>query len=112
MPVERTYTSEHALWGLWKIEEDESTLLTHVSAEKVSAKLTNPLKRIEFLAGRALIKSLLAQWNVPYRGLEKDSFGKPFLPGSSIHVSLSHSYPYVAAILHKIKKCRYRPRAT
>lgn len=103
MPVERTYTSEHALWGLWKIEEDESTLLTHVSAEKVSAKLTNPLKRIEFLAGRALIKSLLAQWNVPYRGLEKDSFGKPFLPGSSIHVSLSHSYPYVAAILHKIK---------
>lgn len=103
MPVERTYPSEHALWGLWKIEEDESTLLTNVPAEQVSATLTNPLKRIEFLAGRALIKNLLAEWNVTYRGLEKDPFGKPFLTGSSIHVSLSHSYPYVAAILHKTK---------
>jgi phosphopantetheinyl transferase len=61
------------------------------------------MKRLEFLAGRALIRSLMETWDLKYLGVEKDYFGKPFLTGSKFHVSLSHSYPYVAAILHKTK---------
>jgi phosphopantetheinyl transferase len=103
MPVERTHSTENSIWGLWRIDEDESSLTSPVPSDSVSASLTNPLKRLEFLAGRALIRSLLEMWNLEYFGVEKDCFGKPFLTGSKFHVSLSHSYPYVAAILHKTK---------
>jgi phosphopantetheinyl transferase len=36
---------------------------------------------------------------IEYAGIHKDSFGKPFLRNSSFHISLSHSYPFVAAQL-------------
>ena len=103
MPVERTFTSEESLWALWKIEEDVATLSKAVASEEPPATVTNPLKRLEFLAGRALIRHLAERWNLTYRGVEKDVFGKPYLSGSTCHISLSHSYPYVAAILHKDK---------
>lgn len=103
MPLERTYTSDDARWGIWKIEEEEASLVREVPFEQISPTIANPLKRLEFLAGRVLIKSLLESWGLKYQGLEKDLFGKPFLSGSSVHISLSHSYPYVAAVLDKKK---------
>ena len=103
MPVDRIYSASDSVWGLWRIQKDELSLATEVPNDIVPAALANPLKRLEFLAGRALIKSLLLRWNLYYQGLKKDPFGKPFLLGSDIHISLSHSYPYVAAILHRHK---------
>ena len=103
MPVERTHSTEDSIWGLWRIDEDEASLTSSIPSDQVSTSLTNPMKRLEFLAGRALIRSLMETWDLKYMGLEKDYFGKPFLTGSKFHVSLSHSYPYVAAILHKTK---------
>lgn len=104
MPVEQIYTSGHRLWGLWKIAEDETSLLAQVPLEKIPAALTNGLKRLEFLAGRVLIQSLMRQWDIAYKGIEKDTYGKPFLRASDVHISLSHSYPFVAAIMHRQKK--------
>lgn len=103
MPLERVYASGDPCWGLWRITEDETSLRQEVPGETIPASLTNPLKRLEFLAGRTLIKTLLKQWGLPFPGLIKDVNGKPFLAGSSICISLSHSYPFVAAILHKTK---------
>jgi phosphopantetheinyl transferase len=103
MPVDRLYDAPDSLWGFWKIEENEQTLAAKLPSEKPPPELLNPLKRLEFLAGRALICELLQQWKLPYEGLTKDSYGKPYLNGSSAHLSLSHSYPYVAAILHRSK---------
>lgn len=103
MPVDRVYSFPTSIWGIWKITEDEAILAREVPDEKIPDGLTNMLKRLEFLAGRALIKTLLKEWNVDFQRLEKDSFGKPFLPGASIHISLSHSYPHVAAVLNKEK---------
>jgi 4'-phosphopantetheinyl transferase len=103
MPVDRIHTSGDSLWGYWRILEDEPTLAAEVSPESSPPLLTNPLKRLEFFAGRALIKALLQEWNLPFHGLRKDVFGKPFLKDHDLHVSLSHSYPYVAAILHRTK---------
>lgn len=103
MPAEQFYTAEDTLWGYWRIEEDESVLAVGLPSEKIPTLLTNPLKRLEFLAVRALVKELLNRWSIPFSGLTKDEFGKPFLKDSTIHVSLSHSYPYVAAILHRRK---------
>ncbi len=101
MPLDRVYPLSDSIWGIWKITEGEADLSAVIPGEKVPESLTNPLKRQEHLAGRALIKALLQRWNIDYKRLEKDSFGKPFLPGTSIHLSLSHSYPHVAAVLHR-----------
>ncbi|MEX2230884.1 MAG: 4'-phosphopantetheinyl transferase superfamily protein [Cyclobacteriaceae bacterium] len=101
MPVDRIYNGPDSIWGFWRILEDETSLAAQVPLEKISDSITNPSKRLEFLAGRALIKGLLNKWNLPYAGLTKDSFGKPYLTASDIQLSLSHSYPYVAAILHR-----------
>jgi 4'-phosphopantetheinyl transferase EntD len=103
MPVDRLYHAPDSLWGFWKITEDEPTLASKVPTENPPPEILNPSKRLEFLAGRALIRELLHEWKLPYDGLTKDSYGKPFLNGSSIHLSISHSYPYVATILHRSK---------
>lgn len=104
MPLDRIYTAPDCIWGFWRIMEDESALAAVVPFEEVSETIANPLKRLEFLAGRVLIKSLLTHWDLDYQGMKKDAFGKPFLLDSDIQISLSHSYPYVAAILHRHKK--------
>ena len=103
MPVDRIHTSRDALWGYWRIAEEEYDLAAAVPSEQTPSFVTNPLKRLEFLAGRVLIKTLLGEWGITFQGLTKDAFGKPFLAGSEMHISLSHSYPYVAAILHRYK---------
>ena len=103
MPVDRIYDSSDSVWGFWRILEDEKSLAAEVPSEGISASVSNPLKRLEFLAGRALIKSLLHHWNLPFEGLRKDPFGKPYLAGSEMQISLSHSFPFVAAVLHRNK---------
>lgn len=103
MPVERTFSLPDAVWGFWNIQEDESTLAMQLPDEPIPPALTNAQKRLEFLAGRALIKYLLEQWALAYPGVRKDAFGKPFLHECDIRISLSHSFPYVAAILHRDK---------
>ena len=88
------------VWGLWHIAETEPDL-SFLSFESCPEDVVHPLKRLEWLAGRALIKTLLEQCNISYQGLRKDEFRKPFLKLSSHQISLSHSYPYVAAQLDK-----------
>lgn len=103
MPVEQVFSTADSQWGLWRILEDENALAAEVPGDIPPEYVTNPLKRREFFAGRVLIKRLLARWALPYHGIVKDSSGKPFLADSSLQISLSHSYPYVAAILHRHK---------
>lgn len=100
MPLEQFTRDRRQAWGRWKITENEAELAQHVvSDEKVPGLITNPVKRLEYLAGRALIRELLHRNNLPYHGIIKDTFGKPFLHKQTYQISLSHSFPYVAAVL-------------
>jgi phosphopantetheinyl transferase len=83
-------------WALWFITEQESEL-SEASGEQVDSSILSYTKRLEWLAGRALIKSLVEQCGLEFHGIDKDEFGKPFLKKHSHPISLSHSYPYVAA---------------
>lgn len=83
-------------WGLWFISEEEPDL-AYLSYESCPEDIVHPQKRLEYLAGRALIKTLVESVALPYEGLRKDEFGKPFLKVHPHFISLSHSYPYVAA---------------
>lgn len=104
MPLENLHKGTHAAWALWKIEEDESDLAARVAPfESAPSVITNPFKRLEHLAGRVLIKQLAHVFNLEFAGLTKDEFGKPFLKNHTWPISLSHSYPYVAAAIHQFQ---------
>jgi 4'-phosphopantetheinyl transferase len=101
MPLEALYDNSESAWALWNIKEDEETLAAQIPFETVPESVRHPSKRLEFLAARVLIKTLLKEWNTDYNGLRKDEEGKPFFIGHNFQVSLSHSYPYVAAMIHR-----------
>jgi 4'-phosphopantetheinyl transferase len=102
MPLENLHSNTNRAWALWKIDETESFFAGEVyTVEQIPDTITNSQKRLEYLAARVLLKVLLNQWNIPFEGLTKDIFGKPFLKNSDCHISLSHSYPYVAAIIDR-----------
>ncbi|HEX5168634.1 MAG TPA: 4'-phosphopantetheinyl transferase superfamily protein [Cyclobacteriaceae bacterium] len=104
MPLQKIVREGDQLWGLWKINEDEASLHRMVNEyEKIPESLTNTVKRLEFLAGRNLVKTLMTDRGLTFRGIIKDEFGKPYPADSSYQLSLSHSFPYVAASLHSGK---------
>jgi 4'-phosphopantetheinyl transferase len=101
MPLEKLeYEGEVRAWGIWKIAEREEQLLDLVrDYESISDTITHPEKRLEFIAGRVLARNLLEALGKPFQGVTKDMFGKPFFKGNVYHLSLTHSYPYVAALV-------------
>jgi 4'-phosphopantetheinyl transferase len=104
MALENLHKTSNAAWALWKIDEAEQALADEVAPyETVPSHITNLFKRLEFLTGRVVIKELLKSWSLPFYGLTKDEFGKPFLRNYGFQISLSHSYPYVAAIVDQNK---------
>ncbi len=100
--VKLEHPTEHRAWGLWHITEPEAELLPHIAPyETVPEHITHEQKRLEFCVGRLLAKTLLGKLAVPFEGIVKDAFGKPFFRNNPFQLSLSHSYPYVAALVDK-----------
>lgn len=89
--------------ALWKITESYATLATQLQTagedpgEVESYK--SEQKKLEWLTGRLTLKHLAENQGIPYNGISKNGQGKPLLNGSSAEVSLTHSFPWVAAIL-------------
>jgi hypothetical protein len=101
MPLKKITRENDQLWGLWRIEETEERFREVMSGyDGMPDSLTNPVKRLEFLAGRNLVKVMMEKLGMAFRGIVKDEYGKPFPSDSSYQLSLSHSFPYVAASLH------------
>lgn len=100
MPLQDLRIVNHGMVALWRITENEKELASMAGPVVCPEEVVHTLKRLEWLAGRATIKQLTEKMGQPYNGLEKDEFGKPFLIGLSHPISLSHSYPYVAAQIH------------
>jgi 4'-phosphopantetheinyl transferase EntD len=97
MPLSKIETTgPESAWGLWQITEEEPDL-SYASFETCPDEIIHPQKRLEYLAGRALMKALTESIGLTYEGVRKDEFGKPFLKSYPHQISLSHSYPYVAA---------------
>lgn len=100
MPVANLTTlGNQSCWALWKIEEDEASL-SYIAMESCPDEIISKEKRLEYLAGRALIKTIVERLGLSYSGTKKDDAGKPFLRDSPHQISLSHSFPYAAAQIH------------
>ena len=105
MPLEKLeYQGEERSWGIWRISESELALLDQVrDYESIPETITHAEKRLEFIAGRVLARNLLEALGKPFQGVTKDVYGKPFFKQNTYQLSLSHSYPYVAALTDKRK---------
>lgn len=101
--VEQEITPDRA-WGLWKIEETETWLQYEIGeTTAIPNSIAHANKRLEYLAARALVKHLIRQMGLTFYGVSKDDFGKPYVLNHSLNLSLSHSYPYVTAIIDRNK---------
>ncbi len=104
MLLQQQHSTSTQTWALWKITEDVEELKALLDpVEDVPSTLSHPIKQCEFLASRVLTQRLVKQFNQSYQGIYKDEFGKPYLVNSTLHISQSHSYPYVAVILDSEK---------
>jgi 4'-phosphopantetheinyl transferase len=103
MPIEKIHRDTNRAWALWYITENETALLKDAAGETIPETLTNPYKRLEHITGRVLVKNLMTGMGLKFNGIRKDEYGKPFPSGSDYQLSLSHSYPYVAALIDSSK---------
>lgn len=83
--------------ALWHITEDENFFLPHSGPDSIPEDIIHNKKRLEWLSGRMLLKQLTEAMGLEYKGILKDTFGKPHLRDHSYQISLSHSFPFVAA---------------
>jgi 4'-phosphopantetheinyl transferase len=97
-----TPLSDHALLGLWLLEEPAAALLHALPPHYASSMPTgrDETRSTQWLAGRALAHRLLQELSPTPAFLYNDVNGRPFfeqLPGFA--VSLSHSGQWVACVL-------------
>ena len=99
--------NQHSSWALWHIKEDPESLQQLFSLSKKEKEelelLKSDQRKLEWLGSRLLLKELSRDFNLPDREVMKDSFGKPHLEGLETFISLSHSFPFAAAIIHTKK---------
>jgi len=94
--IKMQHTGNQSAWALWFISETEQEL-TSINDERPDSTIINSSKRLEWQAGRVLLRQLAEQFDLDYQGTVKNEFGKPYLKNLTHHISLSHSFPYVAA---------------
>ncbi len=85
---------DHGLAAIWKIEEPESFFRAQTGIESA---IKNEQRRIEHLAGRFLLKHLKEDF--PLHTISKDEHDKPRIEDNDRFFSISHSWPYVAAVI-------------
>lgn len=92
-----------AAYAVWNIQETNQVLLSMVD-EEIPTHM-NPTRLAEWIVGRILIKSLCAQFGIIYQGVAARETGKPHLIGTDTEISISHSFPMAAAMIHKESPC-------
>lgn len=103
MPVVCKVVGDDILLGVWKITESVDELLELYCEDGAGDVLPFGFKSecrcSEWLASRLLVRNLLGE-NV---SVLNDDNGKPFISGSSLYVSLSHTKGYaVAAVSNNV----------
>ena len=101
MPLIHKLSDSKFIMGLWSVEEDLEMLLTMVDLngtdkEKLN-EFNNPLRKIEWLSVRVLLKQLLNYDAEIYYNENR----KPFLKDCSHNISISHSHKISSVILSR-----------
>lgn len=91
-------------YAVWNIQETNDELIKIFNNE-ISVSNYHPNKLAEWMVGRILVRSLCAQFNIPYEGVESMPTGKPILKNRVAEISISHSFPMAAAMIHLKNPC-------
>lgn len=94
---------ENSAYAVWNIQETFLEI-PYLSPEPFPVDL-NPIRQVEWIVGRILIKNLCSAFDIPYKGVSKYDRGKPYLNDSHVHISISHSFPIATAMIHLKKPC-------
>jgi 4'-phosphopantetheinyl transferase len=93
----------NAIIGLWEITESVdalfSTLKLNKQEEELYNNFKNDIRKLHWLSYRNLLMELITPEE--YSHVNYDEFGKPFMQNKSIHLSVSHSGKYSAAIISR-----------
>ena len=97
--ITKHYLNEYSVLGVWKIEEDLTTLSELVildNEEKKKIKtFSSTSRKLEFLSVRALLAELLgSEAKIVY-----NKNNKPFLKDGSRFISISHSHKLTSILL-------------
>lgn len=95
--------NKHSAYVVWNIQETNEELLKLVGEE--TPKGHHPSKQAEWMVGRILIKQLCAKFDINYEGVETADTGKPLLKNQEAEISISHSFPMAAAMIHLKAPC-------
>ncbi len=99
MPIIQNYTTEkNGQFAVWHITENEAffrgkLLLTAADSAEIDG--LKGRRKLESLAGKYLVQSMV---DFKHKVI-KDAFGKPHLEGSDVHISITHSAHFAAAII-------------
>ena len=101
MPLYREWSSDpYSLAAIWEIEEPEDFFIEKTG---IISNIKNEKKRLEHLAGRFLLKHL--EKDFPLLNIKADEHDKPRVDGNQFYFSISHSFPYVAAVVSPYVEC-------
>ncbi len=102
MPLYREWSSDkYSLAAIWKIEEPESFFIERTDMPAPDIK--SDKRRIERLAGRFLLRYL--KQDFPLLNIQPDEHDKPRIDNNHYYFSISHSWPYVAAVVSPYVEC-------
>ena len=102
--ISKHYLNEYTILGVWKIEEDISTLLGMVDLDTSDKKkykvFASNSRKLEFLSVRALLAELIGkEARIVY-----NKNNKHFLSDGSMFISISHSNKLTAILLSSNEK--------
>lgn len=99
MPLFKKYDDHDALMGIWKMSESLHELECLYKVKEHEAKTYNSFRndrrRKEWLTVRILLRELIG----PEPSIEYMESGKPFLRGSKMFISITHTIGYVGVRL-------------
>ena len=109
MPLIRLEEINQDSWlGMWRVEEEVGWFFGMIDLDleepDTLEKISNHYKKLEWLSTRTIMQKLSDKIGLDYPGIVKDEHGKPFLRNHAHPISVTHSYPYVAAIIHRDKE--------
>lgn len=101
MPLLQEWNSDpYSLAAIWKIEEPEAFFSERTG---IHSEIKSQKRRLEYLAGRFLLKYLKTDF--PLVSILPDEHDKPRIENNRYFFSISHSFPFVAAVVSPYVEC-------
>jgi 4'-phosphopantetheinyl transferase len=98
----RKTIDDHSLYAIWQITETAEELLSGITLstgeELLFSSFVAESRKKQWLAYRLLLRRLLAPENI---AIEYDATGKPFLAGTDMHISVTHTEDLAAVIISR-----------